>query len=113
MVTKYKQIRYYTEEAEENYPPNLKLNDLTTGKVFSPYYPMTQLGIQAPPGTKFYINGSENPAIIGFTGIFELDLTSGGSIIDLYFDTKTLGFIRDNINSNLTIDLVYQEGVIS
>ena len=29
------------------------------------------IGIQAPPGTKFYINS--NPAVIGPTGVFELN----------------------------------------
>jgi hypothetical protein len=34
------------------------------GRIFS------QLGIQAPPGTKFYINNGTNPVIIGYTGLF-------------------------------------------
>ena len=32
-----------------------------------------KLGIQAPPGTKFYINSSTSPIMIGRTGIYELD----------------------------------------
>lgn len=32
---------------------------------------ITSLGIQAPPGTKVYING--NPAVIGPVGVFELN----------------------------------------
>ena len=32
---------------------------------------IASIGIQAPPGTKFYING--NPAVIGPTGVFELN----------------------------------------
>jgi hypothetical protein len=36
--------------------------------------PIVQLGIQSVPGTKFYLNGSNNPIIIGNTGIYELDL---------------------------------------
>ena len=32
-----------------------------------------KLGIQAPPGTKFYINSSASPIMIGRTGIYELD----------------------------------------
>lgn len=32
-----------------------------------------KLGIQAPAGTKFYINSSTSPIMIGRTGIYELD----------------------------------------
>jgi len=33
----------------------------------------SKLGIQAPAGTKFYINSSTSPIMIGRTGIYELD----------------------------------------
>lgn len=42
-------------------------------------------GIQATPGTKFYLNGrAEYPIIIGATGIYELDLRNGlGTITEI------------------------------
>lgn len=33
----------------------------------------SKLGIQAPAGTKFYINSSTSPIMVGRTGIYELD----------------------------------------
>ena len=69
------------------------------------------LGIQSTPGTEFYINDLNTSIIIGQTGIFELDLTSYGSLVitSLSF---TPGSIRDNnngSNSFLIVDLKYEE----
>ena len=43
-----------------------------------------KLGIQAPPGTKFYINSSTSPIMVGRTGIYELDESI--NVISLKFE---------------------------
>ena len=72
------QFRYYNDEqGNNNQPENLKAKDLAEkeNNVFSKYTPITQLGIQALPGTRFILNENiEGPVIIGSTGIYELDL---------------------------------------
>lgn len=72
--------------------------------------PLTQLGIQAPPGTKFYLNGNTNPVIVGFTGLFDIDLTQGGSIISLSFDSDSIKEIQQNDSAFLIVDMAYLGG---
>ena len=75
MAKKVKQFRYYNDQqGGNNYPSNLHYRNLVSGSAFSSYVPIIQLGIQTLPGTKFYLNGSNNPIIIGSTGIYELNL---------------------------------------
>lgn len=69
------------------------------------------LGIQSTPGTEFYINDLNTSIIIGQTGIFELDLTSYGSLVITSLSFAP-GSIRDNnngSNSFLIVDLKYEE----
>ena len=60
---------------------------------------ITSIGIQAPPGTKIYING--NSAIIGPVGVFELN--------DLL---KITSFkIEDKVYSRrIILDILYEKG---
>lgn len=44
----------------------------------------SKLGIQAPAGTKFYINSSTSPIMVGRTGIYELDESI--NVISLKFE---------------------------
>jgi len=63
------------------------LSNLVTGNIFTNYTPITQLGIQTLPGVKFYLNKRENGAIIvGYTGIYELDLEGIAEINMLSFN---------------------------
>ena len=61
-MSKYiRQLRYYKENDERNYPQNEKegyisTNQLANPQFFSQYMPITQIGIQTLPGTKFYLN---------------------------------------------------------
>ncbi|MBO7080187.1 MAG: hypothetical protein J6W64_10420 [Bacilli bacterium] len=48
------------------------------------------MGVRALPGTEFYINGGATPIIIGFTGLFEIDLSEGGTITGLRFNKKSI-----------------------
>lgn len=93
-----------------NNPSNLSDQDLISGRVFEEYTPLSQLGVQAPPGTKFYINGNENPVIIGFTGLFDIDLNKGGSINEISFDRQSLSYIKSNDSAMLIIDMAFWVG---
>ena len=76
-----------------NYPKGLNKNNLMSGTIFHNYTPITQLGIQALPGTVFYLNDDtirSNPIIIGYTGIYELNLEGIAEINTLCFDEKSL-----------------------
>ena len=74
MSKKVKQFRYYSNGSDNNYPKDLINRQLISGSAFNRYMPIVQLGILTMPGTKLYLNGSNNPIIIGNTGIYELDL---------------------------------------
>lgn len=108
MTTKsYKQFIYCNDSSAKNYPLTLKAAQLISGNMFEDYYPIIQLGIQAPPGTKFYVNGNGNPVIVGQVGIFDLDLVDNGSISQLRFDNASIQKIKDNDSNILIIDILY------
>lgn len=104
-----KQIRYYADGSAENFPSSVNKNALQNGTAFRPYYPITQLGVQAIPGTKFYINGNKYPIIIGYTGIFELNSSLNYLVNSLTFSEESLNLINDNDNAYLLVDFVYEE----
>lgn len=111
MAQYFKQVRFYNTEATEyNSPSNINgtelMEQLKTGEVFP--YPLLQLGIQAPPGTQFNVNGSERPVIMGYTGLFELDLQESGQIIALTFENDSLEAINENPNFSLIVDMIYE-----
>ena len=123
MAYKVKQFRYYNDKSSEvaadkrNQPTTL---DGTTtlitsehyanGDVFGKYFPVTQLGIQALPGTKFYLNEATDPIIIGATGIYELDLDGQAEITNLQFEARSMKLIKENNNAFLIIDIIYDDG---
>lgn len=105
------QFRYYDDEqVDNNQPKDLKRKDLDKeNNIFSKYTPITQLGIQALPGTRFILNENiEGPVIIGSTGIYELDLEGISKIHSLRFDSKSLDLIAKNPNAFLIIDIIYE-----
>ena len=104
------QFRYYNDEqGNNNQPEDLNADALVYGTVFEKYLPFTQLGIQALPGTRFYLNDNiEGPVIIGSTGIYELELEGISKINSLKFDSKSLKLIADNPNAFLIIDVIYE-----
>lgn len=113
MGLKFKQLRFYNYSAENtlNEPHITTVEDGVlkwgNGNAFTPYLPVVRLGIQAPPGTRVYLNSSETPIKIGWTGLFELDLSNGGEITSIRFDTGSLNFINGNSNACILLDLVY------
>lgn len=123
MAYKVKQFRYYNDKSSEvteskrNQPTTL---DGTTtlitsehyvnGDVFGKHFPVTQLGIQALPGTKFYLNEAVDPVIIGATGIYELDLINGIQISKISFAHDSMENIKNNDNAFLIVDIIYDDG---
>ena len=108
MAKKAYQIRFCADpdRAESN---NVTVEELVSGTVFDDKLPIEQLGIQALPGTKFYLNGSKDPIMIGATGIYELDLTNRSAISKLRFNATS---VENVVNSEtpLLVDIVYTEG---
>ena len=120
MANKIRQYRFYNNKngANKNYPANIMINAVktdvtfdhyTNGTVFESNFPILQLGIQAPPGTKFRINNGDD-IIVGTTGIFELDLEGKTEITSLIFDAVSMAFINANDNLSLIVDTIYDDG---
>lgn len=112
MAKQIKQFRFYNQKSSKNYPSNITMANLASGSIFSSYMPVVQLGIQSLPGTKFYLNNSNDPIIIGQTGIYELTLEGLSEITALEIDRKSLTAINNNINAYLIVDILYEDGVI-
>ena len=68
-------------------------------------YPVVQIGIQAPSGTQFALNGG-GTIEIGAYGIYELDLRDVGKIINMTIKTKE--FLP---TSDIYIDIVQEKEV--
>lgn len=117
MSKQVKQFRYFSEENEvfnKNYPSNINHKNLVTGTIFVPYMPISKLGIQSLPGTRFYLNNASSPIIIGHTGIYEVSLEESSEIISLKFDSRSIDAINNNNNAYLIIDMIYEgEGGIA
>ena len=107
-MIKFQQIIYCNENSEEN-SSGVTAEKLISGEMFRGRT-FSQLGIQAPPGTKFYVNTGVNPVIIGYTGLFQIDLTAGCSITNLRFDAKSIEFIEQNDGLYLIIDMAFEGG---
>lgn len=111
MAKQIKQFRYYEQgNDKKNYPSNISLSNLHSGSIFSKYVPIIQLGIQSLPGTKFYLNDSNDPIIIGNTGIYELNLNGLSAITSLKFDRQSINSIATNISAYLIVDILYEDG---
>lgn len=112
MAKQIKQYRYYKEKHPNNQPDAIAFRNLVSGSVFSNFVPITQLGIQALPGMKFYLNNSTNPIIIGQTGIYELNLEGLAEINALSFDAESINAIIRNDNAYLIIDTIYDDDAV-
>ena len=74
MAKRIMQFRYYSKGDEKNSPHYITIAGLTTGQIFRDFLPMSHLGIQTLPGTRFYLNGNTYPVIVGHSGLYELEL---------------------------------------
>lgn len=111
MAKRIMQFRYYDETNGNNQPSGINIDNLSssTNSIFDGYKSITQLGIQALPGTRFFLNNNtDGPIVIGSTGIYELELEGISSIEALRFERASLNSIRDNPNVGLIIDIVYE-----
>ncbi len=111
MARQIAQYRYYNaSDTVRNQPVNIAYNNLISGSIFSKTLPIIQLGIQALPGTKFYLNNGVDPIIIGSTGIYELDLDGKSEITALSFASSSIKDIMNNVNGYLIVDCIYEDG---
>lgn len=109
-MKKIKQVRYYSANSDKNYPDNTTHQRLVSGSAFTNYLPIVQLGVQCLPGTKFYLNNSSDPIIIGSTGIYEIDLIGETEISALSFDSGSISAVNNNDNASLIVDMIYEDG---
>ena len=101
----FKQYRYFGSSSSKN---NITREQLLNGTGLTN---IIELGLRALPGTKFYINNSTDPVVVGYTGLFEIDFSSGGSVTSIRFDRQTVDFIDDNLNGGyIIIDLLQRGG---
>ena len=98
-----------TDIQPNNSEERITATNLITGGIFANHVPIIQLGIQTIPGTKFYINGSDEPIIVGVTGVFELDCTAGTYITSLRFERASVAAIETSPTAYLIIDTIYEE----
>ena len=107
-MKKVKQFRYYSDGNPQNYPNDISLKNLVSGSIFTQnkIYPIVQLSIYSLPGTKFYLNNSIYPVVIGSTGIYELDLKGVTQITEIHFDKRSLNLINENNNAYLIVDII-------
>lgn len=106
MANNIQQYRFYEVDSVKNYAIN-NVKDLVTGDFLEENIPIIQLGIQAIEGTRFYLNDSTDPIIIGESGIFELELNGITEISKIRFDCASLDSIHKNKNATLIIDTIY------
>ena len=117
-ITKICQCRFFSSKTSENQQdvsqaqvintPYSSYKSYCEPTSFSKYAPIKQLGIQTLPGTRFYINNSTEPIIVGASGIYEIDLKHTTAIISsLHFSQESMERINNAENGHLIIDLVY------
>ena len=111
-MKRIQQFRFFGNGSESNYPEELTINNLVNGEIFKAYTPITQIGIQSLPGTIFYINNDEtrtNPIMLGYSGIYELNLEGIAEVNTLCFELASLQRISSLRGASLIIDVVYNE----
>lgn len=67
-----------------------------------------KLGIQAPPGTPFYLNCTDtsgNEILVGSTSIYELDVDGFTTLSSLTFGRNPLG---NKAGASIIVDVVYR-----
>lgn len=114
MAKRIKQFRFFGTSDTTHNTPNTNFQTLVSGNLFADILPILQLGIQALPGTKFYVNSSTSPVIVGVTGVYEMSLQDNTQITSLSFDGNSLQAISNSSTGGLIIDVTYDnnnEGV--
>ena len=98
-----------TNANERNRPSGAQKAAFIDGTIFADVFPISQLGIQGLPGTKFYLNGNINPIVIGASGIYDLDIKNGARVTDLSFAAKSMANIENSGSGYLIVDVLYGE----
>lgn len=110
-MAKMAQFRYYSDDNPNNSYPAVESENYSVfcaDTAFRGYAPIHQFGIQTLPGTKIYINQSQNPIIIGGTGMLEIDCDATTATINTFrIDQSSMEIIRNLPNGYLVIDIVY------
>lgn len=109
-MKKIMQFRYYGDGDTRNHPSGLTTTDWSTN-LLKDYGVVSHLGIQAEPGTVFYLNFGGSPIYIGETGIYELDLEGIGRIYGIRFDKDILTSIYTSNPSpdhRVIVDIIYE-----
>lgn len=112
-ATNFYQITWCGDNNVLNFPTGITRQSLIDGTAFEDFYPIIQLGVQAVPGTRFFLNDSKYPVMIGPSGIWEIDTSAGTAIRQLIFDNGSL-ILNENAQSThgVIIDLIYAgEGI--
>ena len=115
-MKKIMQFRYYQDNDNFNNPATLTGDDLASGDLFNIYGSVSSLGIQGPPGLKFYLNNGDAPLVIGGTGIYQLDMGNVNRITSIKFPglATTNGDAAQkalfNESRKLIIDIIYGGG---
>lgn len=115
MSKKLTQFRFYSDGSSQNYPvknisnKSVTTQDYVSGSIFRDAFPILQLGIQALPGTKFYLNGNINPIYVGSSGIYDLDIKEEIRINGLAFEQDSMNRINDTGSAILIVDILYGE----
>lgn len=109
MAKAIKQFRFYSNGNSNNQPSNATAASFVSGDVFD-CFPALQLGIQALPGTEFFLNNAIDPIIIGSTGIYELDIDGLAEISKIQFKSASINTIANNDSAGLVVDVIYENG---
>lgn len=68
-----------------------------------------QIGIQALPGAKFYLNNTEYAIIVGHNGYFEINISSGIIISNVYIARSSLSLLQNNESAYILIDTIEEK----
>lgn len=107
MGYKFAQVRYNQSNSSMS---NTTAAAMISGLAFTNYTQIVQLGIQAPPGTKFYLEDSTNALMVGASGVFQLDLRETSTFSGLRFDEQSVHFVELNGSSYIIVDILYVGG---
>ena len=107
MGYQFAQVRYNQQNSAMS---NTTAEALKNGNAFANYTSIVQLGIQAPPGTRFYLGGSGSALMVGASGVFQLDLREKSTITGLRFDAQSINFVELNGSAYIIVDILYGGG---
>ena len=103
-MKRIRQFRYYNNPSDNS--PRTGL-DFQNGNWFESIGPVSHLGVQATPGTRFYLNGSTQTISVGHTGIYEIDLGDLGVIQSFKLDMSSVD-LNSIQKTGIIVDVIYE-----